>query len=218
MGNAINTPTIPMDPETQRRLREMTLLYGSAIREVRTKLDTLDQEFSFLYDSNPIHHIDSRLKSPASIAEKLFRKGLPITLEAAEENLQDIAGVRIICNYIEDIYRIADMLVKQHDIEEVERKDYIRAPKPNGYRSLHIVVRIPVFLSNHTELVSVEVQIRTISMDFWASLEHRLRYKNDVEATASLKDRLKRCSEQSAALDMEMQSIYKEMCMLAEKA
>ncbi|MEE1200136.1 MAG: GTP pyrophosphokinase family protein [Christensenellales bacterium] len=218
MGTAINTPTISMDPETQRRLREMTLLYGSAIREIRTKLDTLDQEFSFLYDINPIHHIDSRLKSPASIAEKLFRKGLPVTLEAAEENLQDIAGVRIICNYIEDIYRIADMLVKQHDIEEVERKDYIRAPKPNGYRSLHMVVRIPVFLSNHTELISVEVQIRTIAMDFWASLEHRLRYKNDVEATASLKDRLKRCAEQSAALDMEMQSIYKEMCMLAEKA
>lgn len=218
MGTAINTPTISMDPETQRRLREMTLLYGSAIREIRTKLDTLDQEFSYLYDINPIHHIDSRLKSPASIAEKLFRKGLPVTLETAEENLQDIAGVRIICNYIEDIYRIADMLVKQHDIEEVERKDYIRAPKPNGYRSLHMVVRIPVFLSNHTELVSVEVQIRTIAMDFWASLEHRLRYKNDVEATASLKERLKRCAEQSAALDMEMQSIYKEMCMLAEKA
>ena len=119
--------------------------------------------------------------------------------------------MRIVCNYIDDIYRLADLLVRQQDLELVARKDYIENPKPNGYRSLHLVLRVPVYLSSHTELVPVEVQIRTIAMDFWASLEHELRYKNDVEATAPLKDRLKRCAEQSAALDVEMQSIYREM-------
>ena len=146
-----------------------------------------------------------------SIIGKLERKGLPVTIESAEANLQDIAGVRIVCNYIDDIYRLADLLVRQQDLELVARKDYIENPKPNGYRSLHLVLRVPVYLSSHTELVPVEVQIRTIAMDFWASLEHELRYKNDVEATAPLKDRLKRCAEQSAALDVEMQSIYREM-------
>lgn len=204
------------DRSLQQRFLEMSHLYDGAIREVRTKLEILDREFSILYASNPIHHIDSRLKSPKSIVEKLQRKGLPVTVEAAEENLFDIAGIRIICNYLDDIYRLAEMLIHQQDIELVEQVDYIRSPKPNGYRSLHLVVRVPVFLSSHTELVPVEIQIRTIAMDFWASLEHQLRYKNDVEATASLKYRLQRCAEQSAALDLEMQSIYQEMRMLAE--
>lgn len=204
------------DRSLQQRFLEMSHLYDGAIREVRTKLEILDREFSILYASNPIHHIDSRLKSPKSIVEKLQRKGLPVTVESAEENLQDIAGIRIICNYLDDIYRLAEMLIHQQDIELVEQVDYIQSPKPNGYRSLHLVVRVPVFLSSHTELVPVEIQIRTIAMDFWASLEHQLRYKNDVEATASLKYRLQRCAEQSAALDLEMQSIYQEMRMLAE--
>lgn len=204
------------DRSLQQRFLEMSHLYDGAIREVRTKLEILDREFNILYASNPIHHIDSRLKSPKSIVEKLQRKGLPVTVEAAEENLFDIAGIRIICNYLDDIYRLAEMLIHQQDIELVEQVDYIRSPKPNGYRSLHLVVRVPVFLSSHTELVPVEIQIRTIAMDFWASLEHQLRYKNDVEATASLKYRLQRCAEQSAALDLEMQSIYQEMRMLAE--
>lgn len=204
------------DRSLQQRFLEMSHLYDGAIREIRTKLEILDREFNILYASNPIHHIDSRLKSPKSIVEKLQRKGLPVTVEAAEENLFDIAGIRIICNYLDDIYRLAEMLIHQQDIELVEQVDYIRSPKPNGYRSLHLVVRVPVFLSSHTELVPVEIQIRTIAMDFWASLEHQLRYKNDVEATASLKYRLQRCAEQSAALDIEMQSIYQEMRMLAE--
>ena len=204
------------DRALEQRFLEMSHLYDGAIREVRTKLEILDREFSILYASNPIHHIDSRLKSPRSIVEKLERKGLPVTVEAAEANLQDIAGIRIICNYLDDIYRLSELLIHQQDIELVEQVDYIQNPKPNGYRSLHLVVRVPVFLSSHTELVPVEVQIRTIAMDFWASLEHQLRYKSDVEATASLKYRLQRCAEQSAALDIEMQSIYKEMRMLAE--
>ena len=202
--------------EQQQQFLEMSHLYDGAIREIRTKLEILDREFNIRYASNPIHHIDSRLKSPRSIIEKLQRKGWPVSVESAEEHLNDIAGVRIVCNYIDDIYRLANMLVRQQDLELVCQKDYIRNPKPNGYRSLHLVLRVPVFLSSHTELVPVEVQIRTIAMDFWASLEHQLRYKSDVEATAPLKDRLQRCAEQSAALDVEMQSIYREMRLLSE--
>ena len=202
--------------ELQQQFLEMSHLYDGAIREIRTKLEILDREFNIRYASNPIHHIDSRLKSPRSIIEKLQRKGWPVSVESAEEHLNDIAGVRIVCNYIDDIYRLANMLVRQKDLELVCQKDYIRNPKPNGYRSLHLVLRVPVFLSSHTELVPVEVQIRTIAMDFWASLEHQLRYKSDVEATAPLKDRLQRCAEQSAALDAEMQSIYREMRLLSE--
>ena len=204
------------DRDLQQRLMEMSFLYDAAIREVCTKLEILDREFKLLYASNPIHHIDSRLKSPRSIMEKLERKGWPATVESAEAHLMDIAGVRIICNYIDDIYRMANLLIRQQDIELVEQKDYIKNPKPNGYRSLHLVIRVPVFLSSHTELVPVEVQIRTIAMDFWASLEHQLRYKSDVEATAALQRRLKQCAEQSARLDIEMQSIYREMRRLAE--
>ena len=202
--------------ELQQQFLEMSHLYDGAIREIRTKLEILDREFNIRYASNPIHHIDSRLKSPRSIIEKLQRKGWPVSVESAEEHLNDIAGVRIVCNYIDGIYRLANMLVRQQDLELVCQKDYIRNPKPNGYRSLHLVLRVPVFLSSHTELVPVEVQIRTIAMDFWASLEHQLRYKSDVEATAPLKDRLQRCAEQSAALDVEMQSIYREMRLLSE--
>ena len=202
--------------DLQQQFLEMSHLYDGAIREIRTRLEILDREFNIRYASNPIHHIDSRLKSPRSIIEKLQRKGWPVSVESAEEHLNDIAGVRIVCNYIDDIYRLANMLVRQKDLELVCQKDYIRNPKPNGYRSLHLVLRVPVFLSSHTELVPVEVQIRTIAMDFWASLEHQLRYKSDVEATAPLKDRLQRCAEQSAALDAEMQSIYREMRLLSE--
>lgn len=202
--------------DLQQQFLEMSHLYDGAIREIRTRLEILDREFNIRYASNPIHHIDSRLKSPRSIIEKLQRKGWPVSVESAEEHLNDIAGVRIVCNYIDDIYRLANMLVRQKDLELVCQKDYIRNPKPNGYRSLHLVLRVPVFLSSHTELVPVEVQIRTIAMDFWASLEHQLRYKSDVEATTPLKDRLQRCAEQSAALDVEMQSIYREMRLLSE--
>lgn len=194
-----------------QQYRELMQLYDAAVREVRTKVEILDSEFRVRYARNPIHHIDTRLKSPASIVEKLNRKGLPQTLEAIEQNLTDIAGVRIVCNYVEDIYHIAELLLRQQDIELVRRRDYIQEPKESGYRSLHLVIRIPVFLSSHTELVPVEIQIRTIAMDFWASLEHQLRYKSDQETTQKLRRRLQRCAEQSAQLDQEMQSIYQEI-------
>ncbi|MBR6766741.1 MAG: GTP pyrophosphokinase family protein [Clostridia bacterium] len=199
------------DAGAMQRFMELTQLYDAAIREVRTKLEILDREFQVRYARNPIHHIESRLKSPHSIAEKLERKGLPRTIDAAEKHLLDIAGVRIICNYVQDIYHVSDLLTRQRDVETVLRKDYIAEPKGNGYRSLHLVVRIPVFLSSHTELVPVEIQIRTIAMDFWASLEHELRYKSDQETNEALKLRLKLCAETSAQLDEEMQSIYQEI-------
>ena len=211
MENALTPVERLSTQDYQQRYRELMQLYDGAIREVRTKLEVLDAEFSVRYARNPIHHIDSRLKSPASIHEKLRRKGYPQTLESAEANLTDIAGVRIVCNYLDDIYRIAELLVHQRDVELVSRDDYIENPKESGYRSLHLVVRIPVFLSSHTELVPVEVQIRTLAMDFWASLEHQLRYKSDQETTALLRRRLQKCAETSAALDREMQSIYREI-------
>ena len=199
-------------------LTELFHIYEAAMKVIAVRLEILDAEFKNLHDHNPIHHTEARVKSLDSILQKLERKGLPLTVEAAEEHLQDIAGVRIICNYIDDIYRLADLLTRQQDIQLVEQVDYIRQPKPNGYRSLHLVVRVPVFLSSHMELVPVEVQIRTIAMDFWASLEHQLRYKSDVEATASLKYRLQLCAERSAALDLEMQDIQREMRMLSENS
>lgn len=186
-------------------------LYESAVKQLTLKFEVLNSEFSVLYARNPIHHIESRVKSAASIAAKLRKKGLPLTIEAARESVNDIAGVRVVCSYIDDVYRVAEMLERQKDVEIIKRQDYIRTPNYNGYRSLHLDIRVPVYLSNRTEYVMAEIQIRTIAMDFWASLEHELRYKNDVEATAPLKDRLKRCAEQSAALDVEMQSIYREM-------
>ena len=211
-NNSISTITVFNAGDIlQQQYREMVQLYDSAIREVRTKLEVLDNEFRVRYARNPIHHIDSRLKSPASIMEKLRRKGFPQTVEAAESNLTDIAGIRIVCNYLEDIYHIRRLLLHQRDVELVRERDYIKNPKESGYRSLHLVIRIPVFLSSHTELVPVEVQIRTIAMDFWASLEHQLRYKSDQETTRQLRRRLQKCAEISASLDLEMQDIYREI-------
>lgn len=190
---------------------ELEHLYESAIREVKTKLEILDSEFKTKYDYNPIHHIEDRLKSPQSILEKLQRKGQPFSCEAARSNLNDIAGVRVICNYIEDIYTVADLLTSQDDVMLVKRKDYIENPKPNGYRSLHLVIETPVYLSDSKELVNVEVQIRTIAMDFWASLEHELKYKTTTDVSADLAAQLKECAETIAATDRQMQDIYKTL-------
>ncbi len=190
---------------------EMEHLYESAIREVKTKLEILDSEFKSKYDYNPIHHIEDRLKSPQSILEKLRRKGYPFTCEAARSALNDIAGVRVICNYIEDIYTVANLLTMQDDVELINRKDYIENPKPNGYRSLHLVIKTPVYLSDRKEMVNVEVQIRTIAMDFWASLEHELKYKTDTDVSAELAQQLKQCAETIADTDKQMQQIYKTL-------
>lgn len=190
---------------------ELEHLYESAIREVKTKLEILDSEFKTKYDYNPIHHIEDRLKSPQSMMEKLQRKGMTFSTENVRNTLHDIAGVRVICNYIEDIYSVAEFLTRQDDVTLIKTKDYIKNPKPNGYRSLHLVIETPVFLSDRKELVHVEVQIRTIAMDFWASLEHQLKYKTESEVSAELAQQLKDCAEVIAATDLKMQSIYEAL-------
>ncbi len=154
-------------------------LYESASKQLALKFEVLNSEFNVLYARNPIHHIESRVKSAESIAAKLAKRGLPLTIETAQENLNDIAGVRVICNYIDDVYRVAEMFERQKDVEIVKRQDYIQTPNYNGYRSLHLDIRVPVYLSDRTEYVRAEIQIRTIAMDFWASLEHDIRYKAD---------------------------------------
>ena len=186
---------------------ELEHLYESAIREVKTKLEILDSEFKTKYDHNPIHHLEDRVKSPQSILEKLNRKGIPFSCENAKTELNDIAGVRVVCNYIDDIYTVADMLTAQDDVKLIRRKDYI----PNGYRSLHLVIETPVYLSETKELVHVEVQIRTIAMNFWATLEHDLKYKTDSVVSADLAAKLKDCAETIAATDQQMQDIYKAL-------
>jgi len=189
----------------------MQHLYNAGIKEVKTKLEILDGEFSVKYDRNPIHHIEHRLKKPGSIIEKLKRKGLDVSVESIRNNLFDIAGIRVICSYIDDIYRIADFLASQDDIEIIRVRDYIKNPKPSGYRSLHLVVKIPVFLFGGKEYVYVEVQIRTIAMDFWASLEHQLKYKSGVKDSPAILEQLRECSCEINNIDVKMQNIHKEL-------
>lgn len=183
-------------------------VFLSATREITTKLENLNDEFRYVKDRNPIHQIHTRIKSPKSIIEKLIRKGVPLSPASARENINDIAGVRIITSYIDDIYLIANLLLAQDDIKLVRETDYIKNPKPNGYRSLHLIVTVPVFLSSSTELVKVEIQIRTIAMDFWASLEHELAYKMDKSNSESITKELTECAEVIAHTDLRMQRLY----------
>ena len=183
--------------------------YRCAIMEVETKFKVLNTEFSLRYDRNPIETIKTRLKSPESIIEKLHRKKIPFSAEMIEEKLHDIAGVRVICAFPEDIYEISKCFLAQDDIRLIEKKDYIKNPKENGYRSLHLIVEIPIFLHNEKRLMKAEVQFRTIAMDFWASLEHKLRYKKDIPADKAkyLEDEMLACAQISADLDMRMQNV-----------
>lgn len=185
--------------------------YRAGIKEIRTKLEILDEEFKTLYDYNPIHHIESRLKSPKSIMGKLKKKGLPFNEFAIRKNITDIAGVRVICNYIDDVNNISKLLCRQTDVKLLKKSNYITNPKESGYRSLHLVVEVPVFLAEKTVPTPVEVQIRTIAMDFWASLEHKLKYKTDADVSDELRERLRICAEEIAELDLEMQQIHEEI-------
>ena len=183
--------------------------YKCAIMEVETKLNVLDAEFSLNYDRNPFESIETRLKSPASIMEKLKRKGFEPTLENIEKNLFDVAGIRVVCAFPEGIYKLGGLLTGQDDIRLLRTKDYIQHPKENGYRSLHLILEVPIFLADGKEYMKVEVQFRTIAMDFWASLEHKLQYKKNIPESQAkfLKDELYDCAQQSAALDKRMQNI-----------
>lgn len=187
------------------------MIYNSAIREVKTKFEVLSDDFSVTYQRNPIEMIKSRVKKPMSIFDKLKRKNLPFSPEAIAENLNDVAGVRVICSYINDIYMIADMFIGQDDITLIESKDYIKNPKPNGYRSYHMIVEVPVFFANRKQDVRVEVQLRTIAMDFWASLEHQMRYKKSLGDISKLEIELAKCAETIAMTDLKMQSIHEKI-------
>lgn len=191
-------------------MQEMQI-YRAAIKEIQTKLEILDTEFEVKYDYNPIHHIESRLKTPSSIFGKLKKDQKPLTIEAMREYLNDIAGVRVICNYIDDARRIAEMLIAQDDITLIRKKDFISEPKENGYRSLHLVLSIPIYLAGGRQNVRVEVQIRTIAMDLWASLEHHLHYKGDEALSSELTERLKACADTLQNIDDEMQEIYRDI-------
>lgn len=193
------------------QLPEFILLrntYNCAIREISTKLDNLDDEFKVRYDYNPIHHMESRLKTPKSLFEKMQRRGLDICLESISE-ITDLAGIRVICNYIDDVYEMAELLLKQDDIKLIRRTDYIKEPKDSGYRSLHLVVSVPVFMSDRTEMIPVEVQLRTIAMDTWASLEHELKYKRDGGITDEISQELIACANAMAEIDRTMERIHK---------
>ncbi len=194
-------------------LFDMQHAYRAALKEVSTKLEILNDEFQNTHERNPIHTMKSRVKSPKSIVEKLSRKGFDLSCESAKNNLDDIAGVRIICPYIEDIYTVKNLLQAQDDIELIRVTDYIKNPKPNGYRSLHLILRVPVFFSDHKDMVKVEVQIRTIAMDFWASLEHQLRYKavDSENIPESVSTDLKECADTIAQTDIRMQDIHNQV-------
>ena len=189
--------------------RELMAYYRCAMMEVSTKFQVLSEELSLQYDRNPIESIKTRLKSPESTLEKLQRKKFPISMASIEENINDIAGVRVICAFSSDIYMLAEAFLRQDDIVLLERKDYIKTPKPNGYRSLHLVVKTPIFLHNTKRMMKVEVQFRTISMDWWASLEHKIRYKKDIVVEESVANELRTCAETAAALDMRMEQLQK---------
>lgn len=196
----------------EKMVEEMSTLmvyYRCAIMEVETKLKVLNEEFSLKHDRNPINSIKSRLKSFSSIREKLQREGIMATPDQIEKNLNDIAGVRVICSFLDDVYDIAEALLKQDDIRIIRVKDYIKNPKPNGYRSLHLIIEIPIFLQHEKHMVKVEIQLRTIAQDFWASLEHQMRYKKNFEFTEDMGKELLECATMSASLDERMEKINK---------
>ena len=195
--------------ENLKPVNTMMAYYQCAIMEVETKFNVLNEEFSLEYDRNPIETIKTRLKSTESIIKKLVRRNFPLTVDSIEANLNDIAGVRVVCSFLEDIYLLADCLLQQDDVKLIQVKDYIKNPKPNGYRSLHLIIEIPIFLKDEKKDMRVEVQLRTIAMDFWASLDHKLSYKKDIpeEEAKLLRQELLECAQISADLDVRMGEI-----------
>ncbi len=209
MNRTVNGPKLCEDPHDFLVLRN---LYDSAVKQLSLKFSILNNEFNVLYARNPIHHIEGRVKSQDSIVAKLLKKGLPVTIESARNNVNDIAGVRVVCSYIDDVYRVAEMLARQTDVEIVKKQDYIQSPNYNGYRSLHMDIRVPVYLSDRTEYVVAEIQIRTIAMDFWASLEHDIRYKADKsKLPAGINEEMYACADKIAEIDRQMQDMYQRI-------
>lgn len=193
------------------RYKELMAYYRCAMMEVETKFRVLSENLSLEDDRNPIESIKTRLKSPESIVQKLRSRNLPLTLESIEANLNDVAGVRVICGFPGDIYRLAEAFLRQDDVALMERKDYIESPKRNGYRSLHLIVSVPIYLHDEKRHMRVEVQFRTIAMDWWASLEHQIRYKKEVAVTQADTRELRDCAEQAALLDYRMEQLYQNI-------
>ena len=192
-------------------------VYAAAIREINTRLQTLDSEFSFRHRHNPIHHIESRVKSLPSIIKKLRSMNVPVSIINAKKTLHDIAGVRVVCRYVDDIYHIANLLLSQDDVLLILEKDYIKNPKDNGYRSLHIVVDVPVYMIAGRLFIPVEIQIRTVAMDFWATLEHGIRYKATEEVPPKIVQELRECADVITDTDYKMQEIFKALQMVHDK-
>ena len=205
----VNSNALDKIEDNMMPLKRLMAYYRCAIMEVETKFNVLNEEFSLEYDRNPIETIKTRLKSTESIIKKLVRRNFPLTVDSIEANLNDIAGVRVVCSFLEDIYLLADCLLQQDDVKLIQVKDYIKNPKPNGYRSLHLIIEIPIFLKDEKKDKRVEVQLRTIAMDFWASLDHKLSYKKDIpeEEAKLLRQELLECAQISADLDVRMGEI-----------
>lgn len=217
-NNLLSDEFIEFVQKNKKPFDTLMSYYQCAIMEVETKFKVLSEEYSLEYDRNPIENIKSRVKSFDSLLKKIRRKNIPLTMTSIEENIQDIAGVRVICSFPDDIYRLADCLLSQDDIILLEKKDYIKNPKPSRYRSLHLIIQTPIFLQEGKRMVTVEVQLRTIAMDFWASLEHKLRYKKNIseEQSVFLAEEMSQCAEISASLDERMQKV-KDMLIQSEE-
>lgn len=211
MKNELEATTLQ---NLQTDLTRFFLVYKFALQEIETKINILQEEFKLIHEYNPIEHLSSRIKSPKSILLKVKKKNLEPSIESIRENIRDIAGVRITCSFVEDIYKVSAMLQAQNDIEVVEIKDYIANPKGNGYQSLHLIIKIPIFMSDRMEKVYAEIQIRTIAMDFWASLEHKIYYKYNKEVPEHIRSDLKEAATQVAELDRKMEQLNKEINIL----
>ena len=210
MAENQNARMLQMTEQFEKMVQEyfrVQCRYEAAIHQVQTKLEILDSEFHIRHSRNPIHHMQSRMKTLPSIMEKLNRRQQPVNLQSAQDNLTDIAGIRVICSFQEDLYNLADLLVEQDDVLLISRKDYIANPKPNGYRSLHLLIDIPIFLSQGKKHMKVEVQFRTIAMDFWASVDHKLKYKKSIRDAEAVVNKLKICADTLAKMDAEMEEI-----------
>ena len=196
---------------------EVILVYNSALKEIGTKLEILNDEFQHVHRYNPIEHIKSRIKSSESIVKKLKRNGFEVTMENMANNLNDIAGIRIVCSFTSDIYRIAEMIGKQNDLTVLSVKDYIKRPKASGYKSYHMLVTVPIFLSDRVVDTKVEIQIRTVAMDFWASLEHKIHYKFEGDAPEHIKSELVECAKMVSDLDARMLSLNEEILAISRE-
>ncbi len=209
IADYLNENTLSDIHQGFQQVQSLMSCYRCAIFEVETKFRVLNEQFSLQHERNPIDSIKTRLKSSESIRGKLERKNLPLTIESIENEIFDVAGIKVICSFVDDIYMLADCLLQQDDIKLIKKKDYIKNPKKNGYRSLHLIVEIPIFLQNEKRFMKVEVQLRTIAMEFWANLEHKLRYKKNLsdETAKMIAQELNDCAEMSEVLDNKMQKV-----------